>query len=162
MNDDQQSSNSDMNSSSDSSAKKSSMLPVVVIVVLLLVAGGYFLSKRPAPANNNETTAPVATDETSAVAPTGEVKEFTVNGANFKFDPAEITVKQGDTVKITFKSMDMMHDFVLDDFNARTDILKSGSEETVEFVADKAGTFEYFCSVADHRQKGMIGSLIVE
>jgi nitrite reductase (NO-forming) len=58
--------------------------------------------------------------------------------------------------------MDMMHTFVLDDFNVRTDILKSGSEETIEFGADKAGTFEYFCSVGDHRQKGMVGNLIVE
>lgn len=33
---------------------------------------------------------------------------------------------------------------------------------SVTFVADETGTFEYYCSVGNHRGQGMIGKLIVE
>ena len=32
----------------------------------------------------------------------------------------------------------------------------------VEFTVDKTGTFEYYCSVGQHRANGMVGNLIVE
>ncbi len=32
----------------------------------------------------------------------------------------------------------------------------------VEFTADKKGTFEYYCSVGEHRVNGMKGKFIVE
>lgn len=92
----------------------------------------------------------------------GAVKEFTVTGSNFKFDPSSITVKKGDSVKITFKNSGGLHDFVLDQFNVKTPIISSGQQATVQFVADKAGTFEYYCSVANHRAMGMVGNLIVQ
>ena len=38
----------------------------------------------------------------------------------------------------------------------------TGQIDEVEFVVDKAGTFEYYCSVGNHRQMGMVGKLIVE
>ena len=104
----------------------------------------------------------MAKTETPAMAAEGTVKEFTVTGSNFKFDPAEIKVAKGDKVKVTFKSAGMMHDFVIDEFNVKTKQLKADEEETVEFTADKAGTFEYYCSVGKHRQMGMVGKLVVE
>ena len=39
---------------------------------------------------------------------------------------------------------------------------KSKTSAEVEFVASIAGTFEYYCSVGEHRAKGMKGNLIVE
>jgi uncharacterized cupredoxin-like copper-binding protein len=32
----------------------------------------------------------------------------------------------------------------------------------VQFVADKTGTFEFYCSVGNHRQMGMVGTLVVQ
>jgi nitrosocyanin len=90
------------------------------------------------------------------------VKEFTVNGSNFAFDPKTITVNKGDTVKITFKNVGGMHDFKLDEFNVATNKINGGESDTVTFVADKAGSFEYYCSVGTHRQMGMKGTLIVK
>ena len=95
-------------------------------------------------------------------AMTGETKTFTVNGNNFAFSPSEIRVKQGDTVKIEFKNTGGFHDWVLDEFNARTKQLPDGQSETITFVADKKGTFEFYCSVGKHREMGMKGNLIVE
>lgn len=93
----------------------------------------------------------------------GEVQEFTIDGSNFSFTPNTMTVNEGDTVRITLVNDDNMpHDFVLDEFDARTEILNTGETETIEFVADEAGTFEYYCSVGNHRAMGMVGTLIVQ
>jgi plastocyanin len=90
------------------------------------------------------------------------VKEFTVSANNFKYDVTEIKVNQGDTVKINFVNDEGFHDWVLDEFNAKTKQLNAGEKETIEFVADKTGTYEYYCSVGKHREMGMVGNLIVE
>lgn len=94
--------------------------------------------------------------------PPATAKSFTVTGDNFKFDLAEMRVKKGDTVRVTFKNAEGFHDWKLDEFGAATQKLQAAQEETIEFVADKAGTFEYYCSVGKHRTMGMKGNLIVE
>lgn len=87
---------------------------------------------------------------------------FDVNGGNFYFTPTMIKVKKGDTVKIVFKNDGGMHNWVLDEFNVTMDPIKTDESSTVEFVADKVGTFEFYCSVGQHRQMGMKGMLVVE
>lgn len=92
----------------------------------------------------------------------GAVKEFTIVGtANMKFSLNEMKVKKGDKVKVTFKNEGGFHDWMLDEFSAKTKQLQAGQSETVEFVADKVGTFEYYCSVGQHRAMGMKGSFVV-
>ena len=85
-----------------------------------------------------------------------------VTAKNFSFDRAEIRVKKGDTVTVRVTNAEGFHDWVIDEFNAKTPRLSAGGEAAVTFVADKAGTFEYYCSVGSHRQMGMVGKLIVE
>jgi len=128
-----------------------------IIVLLIIVLGGmWFLTK------DSVKEVPLSDEET--ITATGEVKEFVVEGSNFKFSPAEMKVKAGDTVKVTLKNPDSMpHDFKIDEFNTATKIIaKGGADETIEFIANKRGTFEYYCSVGNHREKGMIGKLIIE
>lgn len=118
------------------------------------------------PATSSPSTTDVNVSASTSVnvggSSTGTVKTITVEGSNFKFMPSEIRVKKGDTVKIVFKNSGGFHDFVIDEFNVRTKQIQGGSQETVQFVATKAGTFEYYCSVGEHRQMGMKGNLIVE
>jgi plastocyanin len=90
------------------------------------------------------------------------IKEFTVSGNNFSFSLSEIKVKKGDRVRIIFKNENGFHDFVLDEFKAATKKLEANKSETVEFLADKSGRFEYYCSVGSHRANGMKGVLVVE
>ena len=92
----------------------------------------------------------------------GEVKEFTVSGKNFSFTPSLIAVKKGDKVKITFKSSQGFHDFIIDEFGVATKQAQAPYEEILEFTADKVGSFEYYCSVGSHRAMGMKGTLKVE
>lgn len=69
----------------------------------------------------------------------------------------------GDTVTITLVNDDgRFHDIVIDEFNAATPVFgERGQEETIQFTADRAGMFFYYCSVSGHRQAGMEGQLIV-
>ncbi len=134
-----------------------------VIVVVILIAGGFLLFKNkiiaptdgevnnymPVPGSNVEEIAPVI------------VKEFSVDAVPFSFSPKTMAVNKGDTVKITVKNLEGTHDFKIDEFNAATRVLKAGETQTITFVADKTGTFEYYCSVGNHRAMGMVGTLTV-
>ncbi len=89
-------------------------------------------------------------------------KTFDVKASNFAFDVKEMKVKVGDKVKVTFTNVEGFHDWVIDEFGARTQKLGAGASETVEFTASKKGTFEYYCSIGKHRAMGMVGKLIIE
>jgi len=122
------------------------------------------------PSNNTAPIIPTTTSETVSADTTitttviTEVidKAFIISGSNFTFSPKLIRVKKGDKVKITFKNLAGTHDFIIDEFNVNTGRIADGEETIVKFVADKTGTFEFYCSVGQHRQMGMKGSLIVE
>ncbi len=92
----------------------------------------------------------------------GEEIVIDVKGTNYAFDVDEIRVKEGDTVTINFESADGFHDWVLDEFEAATAQVRPGTPTSVTFVAERAGTYEYYCSVGSHRAQGMVGKLIVE
>lgn len=87
---------------------------------------------------------------------------FDVAGYSFGYTMEEIRVKEGDTVTINFTSDSGYHDWVVDEFDAATEKVMPGTPTSVTFVADKAGTYEFYCSVGNHRAQGMVGTLIVE
>jgi plastocyanin len=150
---------------------------IALIAIAVVAIGGWLIYGRgEAPAglditgatvpaegenlNNDET--PNTGNSTVDTEIPGTTKEFTITGSSFSFAPNAITVNKGDTVKITFKNANGFHDLVIDEFNARTQKINGGQSETITFVADKAGTFEYYCSVGTHRQMGMVGTLTVK
>jgi nitrite reductase (NO-forming) len=128
------------------------------LIAYFVVSGG----KKTAPVTEVESVGTEVTPLTSEATLSGSVKEFTVDGSSFEFDPKTITVSKGDTVKITFKDNDGRHDLVVDGYNVRTNVIGPGATDTVEFVADKSGSFEYFCSVSNHKELGMTGKLVVQ
>jgi plastocyanin len=114
------------------------------------------------PASPTPSAEPTPSPTPSTMPKQGEVKTFTVEGKNFSFSPATINVNKGDTVKIIFKNTGGFHDFVIDELNAKTKVISDGQSETIEFVASKSGSFEYYCSVCEHRKMGMKGTLVVK
>jgi nitrite reductase (NO-forming) len=90
------------------------------------------------------------------------VRVFNISGRNFTFSQSEMKVKKGEKIKVIFKSTKGYHDWILDEFNVRTEKVEPGKTTTVEFIANKVGTFEYYCSTGEHRKFGMTGKLIVE
>lgn len=101
-------------------------------------------------------------DDTMDDASTGMTHVFDLTSSPYDFSMEEIMVKVWDTVTINLTSIWWSHDWVVDEFDASTMVVSPGDDTTtVTFVADTAGTFEYYCSVGDHRAQGMIGNLIV-
>ncbi len=92
---------------------------------------------------------------------TDEIIEIEVTSSGFRFTPREIRVALGSTVQITYVNGGGRHDWVLDEFDAATAVIGARQSETIEFVADEAGEFEFYCSVGGHRAAGMYGAFIV-
>ncbi len=91
-----------------------------------------------------------------------DAKEIIVNGSNYKFTPDKITVKKGEKTRIVFKNTGGMHDFRVDELNIATAVIQTDKEDFVEFTPTKTGTYEFYCSVGNHRAMGMKGTIIVE
>jgi cytochrome c oxidase subunit II len=100
--------------------------------------------------------------ETVVVSGSSPVKSFEMIAKQWEFLPDTITVNKGDTVHISVKSIDVAHGFALPDFGVN-EYLSPGKTVDVEFVADKTGTFTFFCSVqCGSGHSDMSGKLVVE
>lgn len=91
-----------------------------------------------------------------------QIKSITVTAKQWSFEPNPIVVKKGDYVKLEITSVDVSHGFVLPDFNI-DEMLQPGKKVIVEFLADKTGTFSFFCSVlCGGGHSDMRGQLIIK
>lgn len=135
------------------------IITMVIIVIIVVIAGYLVFGLNNKQADNGGIVTGTPTVSATQVA---SVKTFTVIGKNFSFSPTEIKVKKGDTVRIVLDNQDGTHDWVLDEFNVHTPRIQTGQTAEVTFVADKTGTFEYYCSVGNHRAMGMKGNFVVE
>jgi nitrite reductase (NO-forming) len=71
-----------------------------------------------------------------------------------------LVVHEGEIVQINLINGEgAEHDIVIDQYVARSDrVLGIGASSTLAFTADKTGEFIYFCSIAGHREAGMVAS----
>jgi cytochrome c oxidase subunit II len=114
----------------------------IILLAILICAGVQLLGQ--------ESTAPSGT------------REIKMTAKRYQFDPNVITVKKGENVKLVITALDRDHGFKLEAFNVNQK-LKKGDPATIEFTADKAGTFPFqcseFCGIHHGRMKG---KLVVE
>jgi len=75
----------------------------------------------------------------------------------------DLRVAEGAVVAITVTNNDgAMHDISVPEFGAQSDQLVGvGAATTIVFRANKAGNFEYICTIPGHKLAGMVGNLIV-
>lgn len=112
--------------------------------------------------------------------------EITLDVNSMLYQPATIEVVAGQTVKMTFRNNDTVdHDFSIieipmaamgataepmagHDMGAMTTepelhmAAMMGTTNTIEFTPTTPGTYEFFCTVAGHKEAGMVGTLIVK
>ena len=135
---------------------KSAIWIGVVVVVAIIV--GFLLYNQVYKQPQSITSS----KETTSINPTTKVKEFVVEGSEFKFDPATITVNKNDAVRIIFKNVgSASHNFVIPELDVKSKVVSGGGTDTVEFVVDKSGTFSFYCSISGHKSAGMEGKLEV-
>jgi cytochrome c oxidase subunit 2 len=91
------------------------------------------------------------------------VKEFNMIGRQFSWEPSVIKVKQGDMVRLTIKSEDVLHGIVIPELDVDNTDIPVGETRIVEFTASKKGHFEFLCSTfCGDRHIDMTGVIIVE
>lgn len=112
------------------------LVPIIVLALAVVIL--------PAPAPGAPTT-----------------RTITLDARQFEYAPARIEVNQGDRVIITFRADDVVHGFYLDGYGIQRRVTP-GTTQRIEFVADRAGTFRYRCSVScGPMHPFMIGELVV-
>jgi heme/copper-type cytochrome/quinol oxidase subunit 2 len=103
----------------------------------------------------------------------GQIREISMKAESWKFTPNVIEVNQGDRVRLNFvTAQDEValyngHGFGIEGYNVNVFLLK-GTQQTVEFIADKPGEFTFrctsFCSAPEaalENHFNMEGKLIV-
>jgi plastocyanin len=88
--------------------------------------------------------------------------EIKITARRFQFDPRTITVQKGQPVRLVITSADVDHGFKIEEFGIDQKI-EARKTAIVEFTPDRAGRFEFRCSVvcgAGHDD--MFGELVVE
>ena len=130
------------------------VLGIVALVVLVVAVIGFV----------NIFGSPSTIGDVVKTTNTENVKEFVMesfydeNGIWFSLK--DISVSKGDIVRIKVTNIKGNHDFVIDEYDIKKDT-PLNEEVIIEFTADKAGEFIYYCSVPGHRQKGQWGTLRV-
>lgn len=140
------------------------MKQALVFLMIIGVLGGvyYFSSKGSSPKPIESVSVTSSSSTSSEAATDANVKTIEIEAGSFYYKPNTIEVNKGQKVKIVMKSVSMMHDFVVDELGVKLPIVKNGDTGTIEFTADKVGSFEYYCSVGQHRANGQVGTLTVK
>ncbi len=165
---------------------KKMMIAGAVIVVALL--GAFFVMSGKS--GSMSTTTPqgsVAPVTSPAVSPTSDAaldtvpaggdaegdvvtskvagNSLTIDSFMFGYSVKELKLKAGESYTVTLTNSEGMHDFVIDELDVRTKVLKADETETITFTvpAEAAGkSYKFYCSVGNHRQMGMEGDVIIE
>lgn len=136
---------------------------IAIVAVLVVAAVVFFLfgnnvktslnSKNPA-----QKPSPTSTTGNRHTA----VSEITVVGTDFAFSPSTIVAKSGKKLTITFQNKGKApHNLTIDKVGA-SKTLQAGQSETITINSPKAGTYSIECTVGNHKEKGMVGLLMVQ
>ncbi|KKU55057.1 MAG: Blue (Type 1) copper domain-containing protein [Candidatus Amesbacteria bacterium GW2011_GWA2_47_11] len=139
------------------------LIIVAVVVVIGIAIAGLTMVKKGGQVEGTQIAVEesVNTQEVP-MSDTSEVKVVNIEGGAFYFKPNEIRAKAGETVKIVFTNAGGIHDFVIDELSVQSTKINDGETTEVVFTPQTPGTFEFYCSVGNHRAMGMKGTLIVE
>lgn len=132
-----------------------------IIVILALIFLGWVVFRNRA-TRVEETNALERTIDMDENSESRTVKEVTVRIRPFSYSIDKIEVNEGDLVRINVINDQGAHDLVIEGYDIGTNVLTAGQKESLEFIADAVGEFEYYCSVDGHRDQGLKGVFIVK
>ena len=102
------------------------VLAIVVTIGAISVAS-LLISQRPVP------------EDTNAVV-------INMTSRQWSYTPSEIRVKEGQTVILHIKNIDVPHGFAIEEYRINA-FLTPGETVVVKFTANQVGEFQYFCNV---------------
>jgi cytochrome c oxidase subunit 2 len=97
----------------------------------------------------------------SPLADPPQAREIKVVARKFEFQPATITVRKGEPVKLIVTSEDVDHGIAIEAFGIDQQV-KARQTKVIELTPDREGKFEFTCSVfCGDGHPRMVGQLIV-
>jgi uncharacterized cupredoxin-like copper-binding protein len=98
-----------------------------------------------------------------SAAHASDVRTIEIEATEFSFEPAEIEVEKGETVRLKLMNRgSLSHNIHIEGAPINTETVQGGSSDTVEFTASQDGSIRFFCNVPGHKQAGMTGDIVVE
>lgn len=92
-------------------------------------------------------------------------KSFNVDAFSFGYSSSTLNVSPGDVVTINLTNSGGKHDWVVDEISgAATAIINGGQTDSITFTVPQSAagkTYNFYCSVGNHRALGMQGDLVV-
>ena len=127
-----------------------------------------------------------ATDHRRGDDSAATARDIKLRAKDVLFQPESLTISSGQRVKLTLKNDDVAeHDWQIDEIDA--DVVASdgsgdehagsggnalddgigvhtagGESNSLTFVVNKPGQYDFYCTVSGHRESGMVGTLVVE
>jgi len=99
------------------------------------------------------------------IKPSGRIVEISVHAKEneWRWEPSKISVKAGDTVKLNIFNEDSYdHGFAIEVFGVNKRLFPR-RETLIEFVASRAGSFAFYCSVpCGEGHYGQLGTIFIE
>lgn len=136
------------------------LLPFAALGLREVVASNQ-ASTPPASPGASPMASPSASPIASPEAGAGG-EDITVIAMDILYDVTEIRIPANTDTTITLTNEGVLeHDLVLDALDVGTSLLSPGETESI-VVNAPAGEYEYHCTVAGHKESGMVGMLIAE
>ena len=88
-------------------------------------------------------------------------REIDVEGGSYYFEPDGINVSVGDTVEFTLENEGGTHDLRIPTFGVGTEVTSGGEEASFTYTFEDEGSYEFLCSVGNHAERGMTGTINV-
>lgn len=148
----------------------------------LTLFAGVALASALAACGNDDNDAATSTENTSAVTsvaapsppsapaaaqtPTGP-QAITLKAGEYYFDPNELRMRPGAiTITMTNDGPERPHTFVVRNRDGNGDLFRServpvAETTTLEFSVMEEGTYQVFCSLPGHEERGQRGTLTV-
>jgi len=143
---------------------------IVLVVVVLILIVGYLLLVQTTPTPTETETEEMAEGIAEEAMPTvegeasemsaEEVRVISMRSGGFFFEPNTLTLALGQPVRLEIESQGN-HTFTVDELGIDV-VLVQGETNIIEFTPDTAGTFEFYCATAGHREAGQVGTLVVQ
>jgi plastocyanin len=128
----------------------------LLLTVILILSSSLLLAGCTSATNNSNNTNSSSDQSVEA--------DFEITASHLVFSPNVIEAQAGDTITVRITSEDELHDFVIDELDIDSGLIGGGDSVVVEITIpeDASGTeYEFYCSVSNHRQLGMVGTLKV-
>jgi uncharacterized cupredoxin-like copper-binding protein len=136
----------------------------LALLTLLTACGS---DDEPATTSRTQTTPAPAGAATGAAPAPAPAPALEVKAGEYYYEPKDLTVKAG-AVKITMTNVgpDRPHTINVKNKNGNGDLVKSerinvGQSGTLEFTVTEAGTYEVYCSLPGHADRGQRATLTV-